>query len=241
MTIPGLGKLTPAQMFMLSLAGIKLALRGPPFVDPTRPGSKAIPDRDHIEIMNGGRAQLVALTGQDFGFDLKAWRAYLVDHQDSGYTHPYGIAVTRKLVAAAIADPERRRLVALLEADPSTTPPSKPPRRALERRAKAHRESAARLEGELKGRTAGRAAGERKGRIDTLLEQLGERFWPVPAATKTRIWAAETDVLARWLIRVLTAPSIEAVLDGRRKLSGPPAPKRGATPEPKRRRASPRT
>ncbi len=138
--------------------------------------------------------------------------------------------MTRELVAAALADPERRRLVALLEADPSTTPPRKPSPRTLERRARAQSEAGARLLGELKGFAEGIVAGEHRGRVDTLLKQLGKRFGPVPAATKAKIRRAERATLSRWLLRVLTAPSIEAVLDGRRTLSGPRPRSAGRSP-----------
>jgi hypothetical protein len=114
MTIPGFGRLTPIQMDMLELAGLNLDCRRYGF-DPFNPGAAAIPDADRIEIMKRGRASLVEHTGQDFGFDLTAWQGYLVAHPDLGYNHPYGSRVTKKYVRAAIADPERQRLVSLIE------------------------------------------------------------------------------------------------------------------------------
>lgn len=114
MTIPGFGRLTPIQMDMLELAGINLDRRRYGF-DPFNPGTETIPDEDRIEIMKRGRASLVKQTGQDFGFDLEVWQRFLVAHADLGYTHPYGSLVTKKYVRAAIADPERQRLLSLIE------------------------------------------------------------------------------------------------------------------------------
>jgi hypothetical protein len=114
MTIPGFGRLTPIQMDMLELAGFNLDCRRYGF-HPFNPGAEAIPDADRIEIMKRGRASLVEQTGQDFGFDLEAWQRFLVAHPDLGYTHPYGARVTKRSVRAAMADPERQRLLSLIE------------------------------------------------------------------------------------------------------------------------------
>ena len=64
---------------------------------------------------------------------------------------------------------------------------------------------------ELKGE--GRTEGKREGRAGTLLEQLGARFGAVPAKAKARILAADEKTLSRWALRVLTAPTLAAVLD----------------------------
>jgi hypothetical protein len=104
-------------MAMLELAGLNLDCRLYGF-DPSHPGTESIPDEDRIAIMRRGRATLVLLTAQDFGFDLAAWQEYLVARPDLGYTHPYGWRVTRKFVRAALADPERQRLVSLIESSP---------------------------------------------------------------------------------------------------------------------------
>jgi predicted transposase YdaD len=60
-------------------------------------------------------------------------------------------------------------------------------------------------------RQEGREEGMREGRARTLLEQLTVRFGPVPAEAKARIMTASEPTLARWAIRVLTAPTLEAV------------------------------
>lgn len=72
------------------------------------------------------------------------------------------------------------------------------------------------------GRAEGRAEGEREGRARTLLEQLKARFGAVPADAKARVLAADTASLARWSVNVLTAKSLDAVLD----TSAPPKKRR---------------
>jgi hypothetical protein len=53
-----------------------------------------------------------------------------------------------------------------------------------------------------------------EGRALAPLDQLAARFGRVPAAVKARVLAADEAALARWLLRVLTAPTLDAVLDG---------------------------
>jgi hypothetical protein len=72
-------------------------------------------------------------------------------------------------------------------------------------------------EGRAEGKREGRAEGKREGRAKTLLEQLAARFGPVPAEAKAKVLAAKEATLARWSLRVLTAPTLAAVLDGRAK------------------------
>ncbi len=66
--------------------------------------------------------------------------------------------------------------------------------------------------GERRGERIGERKGERKGRARTLLELLAARFGPVPAEAKAQILAADEPALARWSLRVLTEPSLQAVL-----------------------------
>jgi hypothetical protein len=134
MTIPGFGRLTPVQIFMLQLAGVNLDLRRHGF-DPMRPGAQKMPDERRIQMMKRGRRSLVALTGQDFGFDLAAWQRYLKARRDSGYTHPYGSGITRAFVQRHTADPERQRLVALIEANAPTVTTAVPPKPARPKKA----------------------------------------------------------------------------------------------------------
>lgn len=66
---------------------------------------------------------------------------------------------------------------------------------------------------ELKGRKMGRAEG---GAL-VLLAQLEARFGPVPAEARAKVEAADEAMLARWAVRVLTAPSLEDTLAGNGK------------------------
>jgi hypothetical protein len=65
----------------------------------------------------------------------------------------------------------------------------------------------------VKARAEGRAEGA--GRL--LLRQLTARFGAVPAEAKARILGATEPTLARWSLRVLTAPTLEAVLGPAKK------------------------
>jgi predicted transposase YdaD len=98
-----------------------------------------------------------------------------------------------------------------------------------------------RREGEREGRREGRREGERtgerkgrrKGRAQTLLEQLAVRFGAVPAETKAQILASTEATLARWSLRVLTAPTLAAVLDS---TASKPAKKAASTRRPPARK-----
>jgi hypothetical protein len=104
MTIPGFGRITPIQRDLLVLAGYRLtrskALNG-----------SLVPDDERVSLMCKALQSLRQSTGADFGFDLSAWEAYLMSDPDSLYRHPYAFSETRKRIAAAIADPQRRRRV----------------------------------------------------------------------------------------------------------------------------------
>jgi len=71
-----------------------------------------------------------------------------------------------------------------------------------------------REEGREEGRKEGLKEGLKEGRAQMLLEQLAVRFGSVPAKAKSRILAADRPALARWSLQVLTAPTLEAVLEG---------------------------
>lgn len=69
--------------------------------------------------------------------------------------------------------------------------------------------------GEARGMAKGRAEGEARARrslADALLTLLVGRFHTVPEQARTRITAADLSTLERWMARVLTAPTVEAVL-----------------------------
>jgi hypothetical protein len=83
--------------------------------------------------------------------------------------------------------------------------------------------------GERIGERRGERNGERKGRARMLLELLTARFGPVPAEAKAQILAAKEPALARWSLRVLTEPSLQAVLGATMTRAKKAAPARRAT------------
>jgi len=60
----------------------------------------------------------------------------------------------------------------------------------------------------------GRKEGERKGEERSLLKLLRARFGTLPEAAVARVYAADTTRLDAWLDRVLTAATLDEVLDG---------------------------
>ena len=77
----------------------------------------------------------------------------------------------------------------------------------------------------------GRAEGRREGRVEfgahMLLALLTARFGAVPADVRERILAATEPMLTRWSVRLLTAPTLAAVLGS------------ATTAKPAKKRASP--
>ena len=63
--------------------------------------------------------------------------------------------------------------------------------------------------------------GQTKGRAQMLLEQLAIRFGSVPAKVSAQVMAADEAALSRWAARVLTAPTLENVLDEDRAGASP--------------------
>jgi hypothetical protein len=100
MTIPRFGNIMPIHGSVLSLIGWHLSRRGAHLI---------AAECERIATMRGGHRDLKAETGQDFGFDLAAWRKYLLANSDS-YNHPYAFARVDQVVREAIADPEFARL-----------------------------------------------------------------------------------------------------------------------------------
>jgi predicted transposase YdaD len=69
-------------------------------------------------------------------------------------------------------------------------------------------------EGHDEGKREGLAEGKREGGARMLLKLLAARFGRVPAEAKAQILAATEPMLARWSLRVLSAPTLDAVLRG---------------------------
>jgi hypothetical protein len=110
MTLMSYGRATPTQMDMLCLAGGVFRRR-----DITTDAS----DDDRIQSMRVARAKLVRKTGADFGYDLQSWHTYLLSHDDDdsfGYRHSYAWSTVRNAIQRFIRDPDRRRLLSIIEA-----------------------------------------------------------------------------------------------------------------------------
>ncbi len=110
MTLPRFGRVVPIQCDILRLIGYRLT--------PVHVGLD-IPDEERGANMRAGRAALMEGTGQDFGYDLAAWHKYLLSRPELGYAHAYGFASVQRAVREAACDPERARVVALVEANAS--------------------------------------------------------------------------------------------------------------------------
>jgi len=64
-----------------------------------------------------------------------------------------------------------------------------------------------------KVRAEGRAEGHREGEAEMLLRLLRLRFGPLSMEVTARVTAADAETLLRWSERVLSAPTLDAVLD----------------------------
>ena len=67
-------------------------------------------------------------------------------------------------------------------------------------------------QGEQKGRSEGRQEGRQKGRQDLLLEQLTEKFGPLPVWAMKRLEAASSEDLHTWAKRILSGTTLEETL-----------------------------
>ncbi|WP_437561392.1 DUF4351 domain-containing protein [Sorangium sp. So ce542] len=74
-------------------------------------------------------------------------------------------------------------------------------------------------QGRLAGEREGRLAGEREGRLEgqrsTLLRLLRQRFGELPEPIEARIRAADAGQIDGWTDRVLTASTLDDVLNER--------------------------
>lgn len=99
------GKVTPAQIHMLQLAGYVVLWEEWKI----RPAES---DEEFRETMRLGRRDLYRLTGQDFAYKLSAWRKFLRSASDDfGYRHPYAFTQTDDAVRRAMRSRRWRRLV----------------------------------------------------------------------------------------------------------------------------------
>src|SRR5689334_18633549 len=96
-------RLLPPQIDMYMLAGEWL-----PFCDTN--------ERPLAERLRDARKSLVEQTGQDFGYDLRKWHEYLVEHhKDNGYCWSDKHRSILVRIREAEADPKWQEAVELLE------------------------------------------------------------------------------------------------------------------------------
>jgi predicted transposase/invertase (TIGR01784 family) len=79
-------------------------------------------------------------------------------------------------------------------------------------------------------RREGEARGAVKGKRESLLLQLRQRFGPIPAAARARIDEAGAAKLDQWFSRVLTASSLDEVLRARSRRGAPARAREEAAP-----------
>ena len=70
-----------------------------------------------------------------------------------------------------------------------------------------------RVEGLAEGRAEGRVQGRAEGRVETLVQQLTLKFGPIPETVLTTVRNASADQLETWTARVLTADTLDQLLD----------------------------
>ena len=103
MTIRGVGKSVPSQLYLMQLAGLVVEGFGR-VIDPTEEQIQAS-KRD-------GHRQLCSMTDQDFGEDVEKWYEYLIIN-DYGLTHPYGYGALRSfLKRQGFAAPYKQEVLA---------------------------------------------------------------------------------------------------------------------------------
>jgi hypothetical protein len=94
-------RLTPAQIAMHHLLGLRLPLGSP---------------ADLVERVRHGHAWLVQLTRQDFGYDLERWHEYLRATDAGGYRWSNKHLGMPKRIVKALSDPEWQQAVEELRA-----------------------------------------------------------------------------------------------------------------------------
>jgi hypothetical protein len=112
MTVPHYGRVTPIQSLVLGLGGEIIHVL-----------VNQAPDEQRISKMKSSRELLCRLTGHDFGYDLAAWHHFLINSEahSEQYTFPYAWKAVQRKILELIADPNRLRLVQLLDSAAGTT------------------------------------------------------------------------------------------------------------------------
>jgi len=77
-------------------------------------------DCDRLNVMEDARKVLTQQTGRDFGYDLAAWHDFLLndDKLSQEYTFDYAWKAVKRRIDELLNDPDRLRLVRLLEERP---------------------------------------------------------------------------------------------------------------------------
>jgi hypothetical protein len=101
MTMRGFGEVMPIHIFMLQLAGYVVDDRGKRI-------RAAVSEEERQRTMREGLEELCDWTEEDFGYDLAAWREYLLEDEESGYTHSYAFNNVDPAILEAIADRQRQ-------------------------------------------------------------------------------------------------------------------------------------
>jgi hypothetical protein len=110
MTMRGFGNVMPIHIFMLQLAGYVIDYR-------SKRIRAAAGEKEREKTMREGLDELCEWTEEDFGYDLAAWRDYLLHDEESGYTHPYAFANVDPAILEAIADRRRQETAKKLRSE----------------------------------------------------------------------------------------------------------------------------
>jgi len=91
LTVGGVGKVVPAQLFLMELAGLVLTWKGVRVADPTEEQTAASKHQAYTKLKN--------MTGEDFGWDVAGWFEFFTLHSDEyGFAHPQGYANMRSFL-----------------------------------------------------------------------------------------------------------------------------------------------
>lgn len=106
MTIGGVGKPVPSQLYLMLLAGLVITGRRRAIV----PSAE-----DIAQSKAEGYRALCRMTGQDLGYDVERWYEFLITG-NYGLTHPYGYGALRRfLKQAGYAAPFKKDVISKLQ------------------------------------------------------------------------------------------------------------------------------
>ena len=121
-THPVLGRAVPVHFAMVELAGWGLLN---PDQSPEVYWSDVedwgfVADEYLPGLLRTGRAELIAITGDDYGFSLSMWHEFLIEQaaaarDDFGYSHPYAAGLVHPIVEEGLRRPGRADLEAVAE------------------------------------------------------------------------------------------------------------------------------